>query len=78
MTTSIGEIVGVQKKLGQAASDTVDVAKAIERASLTVSETAEKLSESRIPESSIETLVAYGGIIKHAVAIHPAAGRRRR
>ena len=45
VTTSIGEIVGVQKKLGQAASDTVDVAKAIERASLTVSETAEKLSE---------------------------------
>ena len=45
VTTSIGEIVGVQKKLGQAASDTVDVAKAIEWASLTVSETAEKLSE---------------------------------
>ena len=45
VTTSIGEIVGVQKKLGQAASNTIDVAKAIERASLTVSETAEKLSE---------------------------------
>ena len=44
MTTSIGEIVGVQKELGQAASDTVDVAKSIERASRTVAETAEQLS----------------------------------
>ena len=35
----------VQKELGQAASDTVDVAKSIGRASQTVAETAEKLSE---------------------------------
>ena len=35
---------GVQKELGQAASDTVDVAKSIERASRTVAETAEQLS----------------------------------
>ena len=45
VTTSIGEIVGVQRELGQAASDTVDVAKSIERASRTVAETVEQLSE---------------------------------
>ena len=45
VTTSIGEIVGVQKELGQAASDTVDVARSIERASRTVAETVEQLSE---------------------------------
>ena len=39
------EIVGVQRELGQAASDTVDVAKSIERASRTVAETVEQLSE---------------------------------
>ena len=44
VTTSIGEIVGVQRELGQAASDTVDVAKSIERASRTVAETVEELS----------------------------------
>ena len=44
VTTSIGEIVGVQKELGQAAAGTVNAAKDIERASQTMAEMAEQLS----------------------------------
>ncbi len=45
VTTSIGEIVGVQKELGQAAEGTISAARSIERASRTVAETVEQLSD---------------------------------
>ena len=45
VTTSIGEIVDVQKEIGQAASNTTNAAKTIEHASRSMSETAERLSE---------------------------------
>ena len=45
VTNSIGEIVGVQKEIGQAAAGTTDAAKNIEQASRSMAETVEQLSE---------------------------------
>ena len=45
VTNSIGEIVGVQKEIGQAAAGTTDAAKSIEEASRSMADTVEQLNE---------------------------------